>query len=203
MRELQPYVIANKNAQAFLESSEFIDWREPAVFDKAIKLSNACDNKEQVAQACFNFVRDEIQHRWDYQRKIVTCRASDVLKHTTGFCYAKSHLLAALLRANNIPAALCYQRLTNDDVASAYCLHGLNAVYLEQYGWYRVDARGNKEGVNADFTPPTECLAFPLVDAGEADIEGFYLEPLTSVVEVLSNHQNCQQVLANLPDLSF
>jgi len=34
----------------------------------------------------------------------VTCKASDVLIYGTGYCYAKSHLLAALLRANAIPA---------------------------------------------------------------------------------------------------
>jgi transglutaminase-like putative cysteine protease len=35
-----------------------------------------------------------------------------------------------------------------------FCLHGLNAVYLEDFGWYRIDARGNKTGVAAQFTPP-------------------------------------------------
>ena len=202
MSELQPFVIAEQDPQAYLDPSEFIDWQQPAVFAKAIELTKACDTKEQVAQACFIFVRDNIQHSWDYQRTTVTCKASDVLKHSTGFCYAKSHLLAALLRANEIPAALCYQRLTNDgDVKSPYCLHGLNALYLEQHGWIRVDARGNKEGVDAQFAPPKECLAFALNDPGEADLEGLYVEPLASVVEVLSGYQTCQQVSDNLPDV--
>lgn len=34
--------------------------------------------------------------------------ASDVLKHRTGYCYSKNHLLAALLRVNKIPTGLCY-----------------------------------------------------------------------------------------------
>jgi len=67
-----------------------------------------------------------------------------VLKYKTGYCYAKSHLLAALLRANNIPAGLCYQRLTIENDMLPYCLPALNAVYLPKYGWYRIDARGNK-----------------------------------------------------------
>lgn len=46
--------------------------------------------------------------------------------------------------------------------ALPYCLHGLNAVYLEQYGWYRINARGNKPGVNAAFSPPIEALAFSI-----------------------------------------
>lgn len=70
-----------------------------------------------------------------------------MLRHRTGFCYAKSHLLAALLRANGIAAGLCYQRLSVNGGGTPYCLHGLNAVFLKDFGWYRVDARGNKPGI--------------------------------------------------------
>ena len=50
------------------------------------------------------------------------------------------------------------------------CLHGLNAVHLEEYGWYRVDPRGNKPGVEAEFAPPVERLAFLVFGPGEADL---------------------------------
>lgn len=146
-------------------------------------------------------MRDEIEHSWDSQRNPITCKASDVLTNGVGYCFAKSHLLAALLRANNLPAALCYQRLSNEDGAGSYCLHGLNAVYLQDHGWYRVDARGNKHDVNAQFTPPIECLAYPLEVDGEMDIEGRYVRPLESVVEVLGHYQDFQQVADNLPDI--
>ena len=49
------------------------------------------------ARRTFTWVRDEIQHSVDFRRDEVTCRASDVLAARTGFCYSKSHLLAALL----------------------------------------------------------------------------------------------------------
>ena len=88
--------------------------------------------------------RDEIQHCMDFRRLEVTCRASEVLEAGTGFCYAKSHLLAALLRANSIPAGFCYQRLSIDGVWPPFSLHGFNAVWLPDFGWYRIDARGNK-----------------------------------------------------------
>jgi hypothetical protein len=48
---------------------------------------------------------------------------------------------------------------------------------LEDYGWYRVDARRNKEGVNAVFTPPVEKLAFELSEH-EFDLPELYAEPL-------------------------
>ncbi|WP_197471779.1 transglutaminase-like domain-containing protein, partial [Methylomonas koyamae] len=127
---------------AFLAASEYIDWRHPAVLAQAAVLAAGADGDEDIAKRCFEFVRDRIQHSWDYRKNPVTCRASEVLSHATGYCYAKSHLLAALLRANRIPAGLCYQRLSLDGDIPPYCLHGLNAVYLTDHGWYRLDARG-------------------------------------------------------------
>jgi hypothetical protein len=41
-----------------------------------------------------------VKHSGDYQLNPVTCSASEVLAADTGFCCAKSQLLAALLRAN-------------------------------------------------------------------------------------------------------
>ena len=145
----------------YLESTEIIDYTNPEVYALAQVLAEGCKGDVQIAKHCFEYVRDEIQHSGDYKAEITTCKASDVLKHKTGWCYAKSHLLAALLRANGIPTALCYQRLSCSEYEEGiYCLHGLNSIYLKEYGWYRVDARGNKEGVNAQFTPPHEptCL---------------------------------------------
>ena len=33
-----------------------------------------------------------------------------------------------------------------------------------------MDARGNKPGVQAEFTPPIEQLAYPVIIEGEADL---------------------------------
>ena len=151
----------------YLKSSEYIDWKHPLVVAKAAKLAEGCLSDEEVAKRCFRFVRDSIKHSWDYQQNPVTCKGSDVLIHGTGYCYAKSHLLAALLRANVIPTGLCYQRLTVETKGPPYCLHGLNAVFLKEHGWHRIDARGNKSGVTAKFCPPHEALAFPIVDSFE------------------------------------
>lgn len=133
----------------------------------------------------------------------VTYKASDVLKHATGYCYAKSHLLAALLRANGIPSGFCYQRLTITDDKPPLCLHGLNAIYLADFGWYRIDARGNKKGINAEFIPPIESLAFPILLDGKADLPEICSEPLTLVLDVLRQHTTYRQVLENLPDIEL
>jgi transglutaminase-like putative cysteine protease len=187
----------------YLAASQYIDWQQPDVLAKAQSLAEGKAGDEAIARACFEFVRDEIKHSWDYQANPVTCKASDVLKYGTGYCYAKSHLLAALLRANNIPAGLCYQRLTISNDQPPFCLHGLNAVYLQKYGWYRIDPRGNKEGVNADFIPPQEQLAFAIKHVREADLAGIWPEPMAVVVDVLTAYADVLDVAQNLPDIEL
>ena len=188
--------------QAYLGASTWIDADHPAVAATARRLAAGARSEADIVRACFEFVRDEIAHSADFRRNPVTCRASSVLQHGTGFCYAKSHLLAALLRANGIPAGLCYQRLATGDRAAPYCLHGLNAVWLADLGWYRLDPRGNKPGIDARFDPPHELLAFSLSDPQERDLPGVLAEPLPVVVEVLERCDTVEQVLAGLPDLA-
>lgn len=187
--------------ERFLEKSTYIDFDDPAVADLAARLAVGAGSQEELAARCFRFVRDEVKHSWDYKMNPVTCRASEVLRHGTGYCYAKSHLLAALLRANGIPAGLCYQRLSVGDDGPPYCLHGLNAVCLERFGWYRIDARGNKPGIDAAFCPPQERLAFPIRERVERDLPEIWAEPLPEVVRVLETCTDVLQVYEQLPDV--
>lgn len=185
----------------FLRSTEIIDWNHPLVSAKAGALSSGLARKDEVARRCFEFVRDEIQHSGDFRRSPVACRASEVLAEGTGWCYAKSHLLAALLRANGIPAGLCYQRLTNEgNIWAPHCLHGLNAVYLPEFGWYRVDSRGNRAGIDAQFTPPVERLAFAIRAEREYDFPEILSDPLPVVVDALQANHTWQEMAENLPD---
>lgn len=185
----------------YLAASEYIDWQHPEILAQARSLAKSLDSEEDIVRACFVFVRDQIKHSWDYRLNPVTVKASDVLKYGTGFCYAKSHLLAALLRAKGIPAALCYQRLTIDNDQPPYSLHGLNSVYLKEHGWYRIDARGNKSGVDAEFCPPREQLAYRIRAKGEADLPERYAEPLAEVVQALNQANDIDEVYVDLPDL--
>ena len=189
--------------QKYLNASDMIDWQHPAVLSKAEGLARDLQVDEAIVKACFVFVRDQISHSLDSQQNPVTCRASAVLEHGTGYCYAKSHLLVALLRANHIPAGLCYQRLTIDHDQPAFCLHGIVAVFLQKYGWYRIDPRGNKPGVDAQFCPPLEKLAFPIITKGEADLPEIWPEPLAMVVDALQAGKNYLDVAENLPDVEL
>ncbi len=189
--------------QAFLAPSLYIDFLHPEVQQLAQRLAASAETEYQLVQNCFEFVRDEIRHSNDYRLNPVTCKASEVLQHKTGYCYAKSHLLAALLRANQIPAGLCYQRLSVGSGGAPYCLHGLNAVYLRDFGWYRIDARGNKPGVDAQFCPPREALAFQILESAERDLPEIWAEPLAVVTQALETYPTYDAVLANLPDIEL
>jgi len=187
--------------EKYLEATKIIDHNNQAIQVLAKKLAQNARDDTTIAKNCFEYVRDEIRHSGDHRDDTTTWRASDVLKHGTGWCYAKSHLLAALLRANGIPTGFCYQRLScSEYTPDSYCLHGLNWIYLQEHGWYRVDARGNKEGVNAQFTPPREQLAFALGE-NEYDLSENLTEPLDIVVETLQNYQSYHEMIHHFPDI--
>ncbi len=185
----------------YLESSTYIDWHHQSIKSLANNLSSQCNSKHELIKTTFEWVTDNIKHSSDFQLNPVTCKASDVLKYKTGYCYAKSHLLAALLRANSIETGLCYQRLSVTGDGSPYCLHGLNAVKLENSLWYRIDARGNKEDIDAQFCPPIEKLAFSIESSFEADLPEIWVKPLPQIIAVLEKYSTWREVYENLPDI--
>ena len=185
----------------YLEATPIIDYHDDAIQALAKELSKNWKNDTQIAQNCFEYVRDEIRHSGDHKDKITTSKASEVLKHKTGWCYAKAFLLAALLRANGIPTGFCYQRLSCSEYKpDIYCLHGLNWIYLKEFGWYRVDARGNKDGVYAQFIPPVEKLAFVLQE-NEFDLSENLAEPLLIIVETLQKYKGYDEMICHFPDI--
>jgi transglutaminase-like putative cysteine protease len=201
--EVEVAVFLSIDMEQYLKASEVIDWQHPKVMERAEEIALGCETPMAISKACFEWVRDEIRHSCDYQMNPLTCRASDVLHHKTGYCFAKSHLLAALLRANQIPSGFCYQRLSIDDKGAPYTLHGFNAIHLSEVGWYRMDARGNKAGVDAQFTPPQEQLAYKIQFPEEADFPAILAEPLQIIVEALQAQNTWDDMLRSLPDISL
>jgi transglutaminase-like putative cysteine protease len=184
--------------QPYLRASAVIDGDAPSVRATAERLAAGRSDEREIVRACYEWVRDRIPHTGDHALDPITCAASEVLAHGTGFCYAKSHLLAALLRANRLPAGLVYQRLRNDD--GSFCLHGLNAVWLSDIGWYRLDARGARADLVADFAPPREVLPYAATAAGEILFPAVWAEPVTIVVDALRRHRTRAELLLGLPD---
>jgi transglutaminase-like putative cysteine protease len=185
--------------EPFGRATPVVDWRHPAIRRLARELSRG-RGPLGIVRACFEWVRDRVPHTVDHGLDRVTCVASEVLREGTGFCYAKSHLLAALLRANGIPAGFVYQRLALDERGRRFCLHGLNAVWLPHVGWYRMDPRGDREDLSAEFDPPREVLPYTSRVPGERLFPGVWAEPLPGVVAALRAHRTRAELAAHLPD---
>ena len=180
----------------YLKYSEILDYQDPIIQKKALKMSRDSKNKFETIKNVYEFVRDEILHSLDINGQKVTFRASEVLDNGHGICFAKSNLLAAMLRFLGVPTGFCYQRLTHE---GSYILHGLSAVFLDGK-WYRLDSRGNKECVNAQFSVNGEKLAFPVSQDGEIDYPGIYSKPVESVVTAFNGVGTVGELMKKIPD---
>ena len=184
----------------FLATSEIIDRDHPAVQHLADEIAR--QKGLETVRAAYETVRDRYPHSYDIGAVEVSISASDVIRHGHGICFAKSHLLAAVLRACGIPAALCYQRLRYGDAdPGRTCLHGLNAVWLgDLRRWHRLDPRGNKPGIDASFDVKRECLAYPVCpELGERDYPARHDGPLDCVIDVLRGSRTVRELDARLP----
>lgn len=190
------------NITAYLKQDDVIDFGNKIIIQLADLLYENADSEIEYVKAAYEFVRDKISHSADINEDIITCSASEVLKAKHGICFAKSHLLAALLRCKGIPTGFCYQKLILDDeTAPILIYHGLNGVYIKEYSkWIRLDARGNKEGVNAQFSTNEEQLAFPVrSEKGEEDGLIIYPDPDIKILEKLRNNKTRTELWDDLP----
>lgn len=196
-------ILHSNKLEEYLKHDDVIDFENEAIAKLADELFQKADSEIDFIKAAYEFVRDKILHSADINEDAVTCAASEVLKAGHGICFAKSHLLAALLRAKSVPAGFCYQKLILDDEAAPVLIcHGLNGVYIEdRKKWIRLDARGNKASVNAQFSLETERLAFTVrPELGEEDGSVIYPSPDAKVVERLRNAKTRTELWGNLPE---
>lgn len=188
----------------YLAESTEIDYNHRLIVDLTTKLASSSADDIDFIRKAYEFVRDEINHSWDVQSSRITCTASETLHYKEGICYAKANLLCAILRREGIPAGFCYQRLTLGDTPdTGYCIHALNAVYLSTYNkWIRLDARGNKAGINAAFSLSEEQLAFPIREEyDEVDYPTIFKAPNAKTMGTLRQNKDCKTMyLQGLPN---
>ncbi|WP_416150115.1 transglutaminase-like domain-containing protein [Salipaludibacillus sp. HK11] len=197
-------VCESEKLEDYLLELDEVNYSNPMIKEKNEELFNQTQTEIEKTKIAFEFVRDEISHSWDIQGNQVTCDASDVLKFKEGICYAKSNLLAALLRSQGIPTGFCYQRLMLFDTPEkGYSLHTLNAVYLESLKkWIRLDSRGNKTGVDAQFSIEEERLAFSVNEKfDEKDYPVIYVKPNPTTIKPLKKYSDVVEMYKNhLPE---
>ena len=184
--------------EEYLAETKTINYGNKIVQEKVSELKACTNSSLEYIEKAYEFVRDQIPHSWDIQSPVVSRKASEVLENKTGICWTKSCLLAALLRANGIPAGISYQLLTradNDD-SEGYIIHALNTVYISELSkWIRLDARGNKENVHAKFSIEEEYLAFPIRSQyGEIDYRDNNPDLDKRLVNILNNSENISEV---------
>ncbi|KQO14687.1 transglutaminase-like domain-containing protein [Paenibacillus sp. Leaf72] len=197
------FTCESSNLDDYLEETTEVDYGHFSIKDLAAELYSQSLNEMDYVKTAFEFVRDHISHSVDIQSSRITCRASEVLFFKEGICYAKSNLLCALLRCQGIPGGFCYQRLTLGDTPdTGHVIHALNAVFLRSIGkWIRLDARGNKLGVDAQFSLEEEKLAFPIREIyDEIDYPVIYTKPNTKTINSLLQNTDCTTMyLHDLP----
>ncbi len=171
---------------AYLAADAVIDHQHPSIATLAARLGPAgADASVAYARSAYEFARDQVAHSSDVGRHSAAYVASAVLAKRNAICFGKSHLLVALLRAGGLPAGLCYQRLVNER-ADRFVLHGLVAVRI-QGRWRRLDPRGNKPGVDAQFSLEAERLAWPAQHArGEVDYPAVHPAPPPGLLAALA-----------------
>lgn len=186
----------------YLIATEIVDADHPAIKAQARSIVDSTEPDVDQARRLYEWVRDEIPHSKDVDIETVTCRASKVLEHRTGICYAKSHLLAALLRSVGIPAGFCYQLLCKDSPHTGMELHGFNGIYVKSLGkWVCVDARGNTVSIDAQFNTQQPQLAFPVDSSkGEKTYETIFVAPDSGVVDTLQRFSSLSEMWPHLPD---
>ena len=89
-------LIQRNKDSAYLQYDKYVDYDNPIVAAKAKELAEGCKSSDEIIQACYYFVRDEISHTYDSNFTIITISASDVLKARTGISYSKANLLAQM-----------------------------------------------------------------------------------------------------------
>jgi transglutaminase-like putative cysteine protease len=181
----------------YLIETPSIDYMNFHIQERVRELKNQSEDNLDYIKRSYIFVRDEILHSWDIETNIVSRTASDVLKNKTGICWTKSCLLAALLRANGIPSGISYQLLTRaDDDSEGYMIHALNTVYLKDFNkWIRLDARGNKENINAYFSLDEEHLAYTVrSELGEIDYYDNHADLDGRLVNILMESESIQEI---------
>jgi len=176
----------NKNGDVYLQPTASIDADHPSVREKARELTDPDATPADNAIKLFYFVRDRIRYNpFSPMLNPEDYLASEVLARGFGFCVQKAVLLAALARAVDIPARLCFADIRNHIVpgdlrkmmgTNLFVYHGYVAFFLNN-NWVKATpafdiAMCDKHGiVPVDFDGIRDAIFHPLNRDGQKHIE--------------------------------
>lgn len=127
----------------YLEPTFFIDSKSEVITKLVEKIGESANQAVDIVKSSFNYVRDKIKYTVEtVQHDSPTdMKASTTVLREKGFCIQKAVALAALLRANNIPARLHFADIINHRSppylqelmgTNVFVFHGYTEVYLEK-----------------------------------------------------------------------
>ena len=134
--DLKRISLFTQDISEYLRCDAVID--HPSVSKLADQLYGEAENETDFIRKAYEYVRDRISHSADAGVESVTCSASEVLKAGHGICFAKSHLLAAILRSKSVPTGFCFllkrhqkNRLIHrpQNLSEAQCTHHLSCCH--------------------------------------------------------------------------
>ena len=187
----------------YLEDTITIDWQTPAVMVASRRLLEGVVAAEDRLRVLFDFVRDEVRDSLGLKDPPITCSASQVLREQTGLSFAKSHLLAGLLRCAGFPVGFCYVRLIDGERPDRFVLRGFNGVYWRPIdGWIYLDALegGVEARTEVRFRPPWSLSRAPDPNAGEGFLPFVYRRPGKRIIDLLDRAPDFDAIRRNLPD---
>ena len=151
----------------YLEASEYYDFDNPLVKEKAFEIIKDTKDDSEKAIALFYWVRNEIKYnmRTYMPFDINNFIASVTLKRKNGFCVSKSILLSTFARAVGIPARIHLVDLINHKVSQkikdfmetdVMYYHGYSELYLNGK-WVKLTPSFDPEtAIKGGFIPMVE-----------------------------------------------
>lgn len=140
-------------------------------------------------------------------RRGIACRASEVLTLGHGVSFAKSHLLAALLRIAGHPTGFCYARLVDPMRSNRFMLHGFVACHWQgSQRWILLDPLGDRPQATPPvatvfrFAEPYSLARVPEIARGESLLPFVYQRPARRIVDWLERVPDRKALRRTWPD---
>ena len=109
----------------------------------------------------------------------------------------QNHVFSQTSKSKSNPIGISYQLFTRaDDASEGYMIHALNTVHIKDLNkWIRLDARGNKENINAYFSLDEEHLAYSIrSEFGEIDYHDNHADLDERLVNILMESESIQEI---------
>ena len=147
----------------YLQCTPIIDWETPAIIEQtqAITRPHARHGESPGSLRVGTGCHSPFLGYWDGCRHLHRQRGASAAHRGSAtprvICWPPCSGVRAF------PPGFCYQVFRRSPPYNGLALHGLNSLYLPSVArWVRVDARGNTDTIDAQFSLTEEKLAFPV-----------------------------------------